>query len=119
MLDPDGKLVQQLYAGCGDGRNNPAMQGIHGVGPLPVGGYTIGTLEATHTTAGGHLLTDSAALVPDPANEMFGRSGFRIHGRKSLVDMDASNGCPILDHGPRMSVLNSECKRLRVIATRA
>lgn len=116
MLDPDGNLVQQLYAGCGIGRNNPAAQSLHVEGPLPVGGYTIGELEATHTTAEGHVLTDSAALIPDPENEMFGRSGFRIHGRKSAVDESASNGCIILDHGPRMLVLNSACKRLRVVA---
>lgn len=117
MLDPEGNLVQKLYAGCGIGRNNPAMQGCRGEGPLPCGWYTIGPLEATHTTSEGHVLTDSAALIPDPENEMFGRSGFRLHGRKSAMDQDASNGCPILDHGPRMSVLTSECRRLRVIAT--
>lgn len=116
MLGLDGELIQSLYAGHGDGRNKPAMQGHAGMGPLPCGWYTIGPLEATHTTTEGHTLIDSAALVPDAGNEMFGRSGFRIHGRKSLVDRDASNGCPIQDHGPRMKVLTSPCRRLLVVA---
>ncbi len=116
MFGPDGVLLAEGYAGHGPGLNNAAMQAVHGVGPLPCGRYTIGPLEAAHTTAEGHVLTDSAALVPHPENQMYGRSGFRIHGRKSLTDMDASNGCPVLDHEPRMEVLSSPDRELIVLA---
>ena len=116
MFGPDGVLIGEGYAGNKEGLNNPALQARSGVGPLPCGRYTIGPLEATHTTAEGHVLTDSAALIPDPANEMFGRSGFRIHGRKSLEDREASNGCIVLDHEPRMKVLTSPDRELIVLA---
>jgi len=116
MFGPDGVLLAEGYAGHGSGLNNPYMQHVQGLGPLPCGRYTISPLEATHTTAAGHVLIDSAALIPDPANEMFGRSGFRIHGRKSLEDREASNGCIVLDHEPRMKVLTSPDRELIVLA---
>lgn len=111
MLAPDGSVVGTGYAGNGSGLNNPAMQDRRAVGPLPCGGYTIGPLEPVH----GHLGTNVAALIPDSDNEMFGRSEFYLHGRKSLTDMDASLGCIVLDKGPRLKVINSPCKRLEVI----
>lgn len=116
MFGPDGTLWGTGYAGHGEGLNNGALQARSGVGPLPCGKYTIGPLEATHTTAEGHVLTDSMELIPDTANEMFGRGGFRLHGRKSLDDMDASEGCIVLDHEPRMRVANSPDKALLVVA---
>lgn len=111
MLGPDGSVVGTGYAGNNDGLNNPAMQDRRGIGPLPCGGYTIGALEAAH----GHLGANVAALIPDSDNEMFGRSEFFCHGRKSATDMDASEGCIVLDHDPRMKVLTSDCKRLQVV----
>jgi hypothetical protein len=92
--------------------NNPALQARSGVGPLPCGKYTIGPLEASH----GHLGVNVCALIPYPDNEMFGRSEFYLHGRKSLDDMDASEGCIVLDHEPRMRVVNSPDKTLLVVA---
>jgi len=114
MLAPDGSLVGTGYAGHGSGLNNGALQDQAGLGPLPCGWYTIGPLEAVHVTSEGHTLYDSCELIPDPENEMFGRSGFRLHGRKSSTDMDASNGCPVLDHAARMRVIGDSVKRLLV-----
>ena len=107
-----GQIVGTGYAGNGDGLNNPAMQDQHGIGPLPQGKYTIGPLQAQH----GALGTNVAPLEPHPDNEMYGRSGFFIHGRKSLLDMDASEGCIVLDHDPRMRVMEDPDKELQVVA---
>lgn len=111
MIAPDGEVFNG-YAGNGPGLNNPAMQNVPKVGPLPVGQYTIGELESSH----GHLGTNVAALIQSEANDMFGRSAFYIHGRKGPDDMDASEGCIVMDHDDRMKVLTSADRQLVVVA---
>ena len=111
-FDHDLKLIGTGYAGRGKGLNNPDMQGVRGVGPLCCGFYTIGPLEPSHD----HLGLNVAELDPDLTNVMHGRSGFYLHGRKSPEDMNASEGCVVLDHEPRMKILNGEDRRLQVVA---
>ena len=111
MIDADGGIVGVGYAGNGAGLGNPAMQNVLKVGPLPQGRYVIGPLQPSHGTLGANV----AELKPDPQNDMFGRSGFFLHGRKSLTDMDASEGCIVLDHDPRMLVLQSDDRDLAVV----
>lgn len=90
----DGHTLTTLgtcYAGgnCGknpEGVNNPAMQDQPCIGPLPQGVYAIGT-------PGDHIGPASMPLTPDPANEMFGRAGFYIHGDNSEMNHSASEGC--------------------------
>lgn len=116
MIDPDGLTVVGIgYAGHGWGRNNPRMEKVHGIGPLPAGDYTIGPLEMQHAALGLNV----CALMPDPANTMYNRSGFFLHGRKSPTDLDASEGCIVLDHTSRMRVATSADRKLRVIASRS
>lgn len=84
------------YAGgnCGknpEGVNNPALQGVVCVGPLPRGVYTIGQ-PVDHT----HLGPCAMPLTPDLANDMFGRSGFFIHADTAAEDHGASEGCIVL-----------------------
>jgi hypothetical protein len=98
------------YAGCGDGLNNPDMQQVPDVGPLPEGFYSIGPAY-NHPALGPVTMN----LSPDAANEMFGRGDFRIHGRKFPGDMGASHGCIVLDHAPRVSIAGSGDRRLQVI----
>ena len=112
VIDAEGEIIATGYAGNGPDLNNPPSQVIHMHGPLPQGRYTIGPLQATHGTLG----TNVAALIPDPANEMFGRSGFFIHGRKSATDMDASDGCIVIDHDARLKILTGADRDLEVIA---
>ena len=108
-ISRDGVIVGVGYAGHGEGFNNPAMQEARGVGPIPRGRYTIGPAY-THD----HLGPLTMNLEPDPANEMFGRSLFRIHGRKSMVDKDASDGCIVQDHTARAAVSDSLDRALEV-----
>lgn len=112
VYDPDGKLFALGYSGHGEGLNNPAWQDHVGVGPLPVGFYTIGP---PHTPID-HLGPLAFPLVPNRSNEMFGRSAFFIHGDNSLLNHSASNGCIILAHGFRTDIGASAVKLLRVVA---
>ncbi len=84
------------YAGgdCGHnpgGVNNPALQSVPQVGPLPQGVYTIEE-PIDHPKLGPCAMR----LTPGTDNEMFGRSGFFIHGDNSNGDRSASEGCMIM-----------------------
>src|ERR1700691_779808 len=103
VLDHDGVFLLNCDAGHGDGVNNPAMQDQHDVGPLPQGRYTMTSLiDSPHTGLA------TIVLDPDPANQMFGRSGFRIHGDNAIANRTASDGCIIAGRAAdRVGIWNS------------
>lgn len=117
LLDPNGAFVAKGYAGgnCGlnpEGVNNHAMQGVHNVGPLPVGKYTFGAaIEESH------LGPCAIPLIPDPSNEMFGRGHFFCHGDMIGHLGAGSEGCMIQARQVRMMVAASNDKQLNVIFT--
>ena len=81
------------YSGTGEGRNNPAMQGVPNVGPIPQGTWLWGT-PYNSPNAGPNTIM----LVPLPDNQCFGTqrdcSTFRAHGDNA--ENDASTGCMVL-----------------------
>lgn len=91
ILSHDGIEVAQGYAGKGIGKNNPEMQNVHQVGPLPRGVYVIG--EPVNTDK----LRYALPLFPDPQNEMFGRSAFFMHGENPATPGASSDGCPVVE----------------------
>jgi hypothetical protein len=109
----NGVLEATGYAGrnLGEqhGRNNPELQNVVGIGPLPRGWYTIGP-EFHHP----HTGPVSMRLEPDPTNEMHDRNGFLIHGDNN--EHDASEGCIILPRPVRERISQLEDKRLEVVA---
>jgi hypothetical protein len=112
LLASDGSLLAIGYAGHEVGKNNPAMQEVHNIGPLPCGGYDICPPVDTETH-GPYVLW----LKPDPKNVTFGRSGFAIHGeRVNGPSGSASDGCIILNREIRVRVWASGNHRLRVVS---
>lgn len=111
----------QGYSGAGhalvDGRNNPAMQNIPNVGPIPVGMYTIGAPHDSPRT--GRYTMDLNPIewtgVLTAWLDMYGRSAFRIHGNNA--EDDASHGCIILPPGARRAVWESGDHALQVVTT--
>ena len=96
------------------GRNNPTAQQIHCIGPLPQGWYDIGA-PITHP----HLGPLAFPLTPDPANEMFGRSDFFIHGAGGADPANSSEGCIIQAHDVRAhlaQLVEAGTTRLKVVA---
>ena len=87
----DGRWLATGYSGHGNGKNNPRLQSVHDVGPIPCGFYTIGYVGNT-PTHGPFVLS----LTPEKENEMFGRSGFLIHGDSIEHPGEASEGCIIM-----------------------
>lgn len=96
LTDPFDPKVNKFFPG--EGRNNPAMQTIKMLGPLPRGCYTIGK-PYTHPTLG--ILTFN--LIPDQGVQMYDRGDFRIHGDHKVPPFGlASEGCIVVSHAARV-----------------
>jgi Protein of unknown function (DUF2778) len=106
-------LLGTGYAGHGAGVNNPTMQSIHNTGPLPQGIYAIAPPVNT-ATHGPYVMW----LTPDPANEMFGRSGFGIHADEIANPGKrlASTGCIVMSNQARLAIWETADRQLRVTA---
>lgn len=99
VMTYDGDEMGVGYSGNGDGLNNPDMQEVQGIGPIPQGLYAIQDPE-TH----GRLGPVAMELLPSMGTVMFGRSGFFIHGDNAEMDHTASEGCIILGHDIRVQM---------------
>ena len=111
LFGPSGATVAEGWAGQRAGINNPAMQDQPGLGPLPQGTYTIGDPhDSPHT---GPYTMD---LTPDPNNNMFGRSEFRIHGAAKIDPQLSSEGCIIMPRPVRENIYNSGDRQIEVVA---
>lgn len=105
------------HAGRGDGLNNPAAQDQHGIGPLPRGWYTLGTWQdgRDYSEADARLGPFVCRLEPDPENEMYGRSGFFIHGGNYSQPPTDSEGCIVTLPTVRHYIAQAGETRLQVI----
>ncbi len=110
-LSRNGRFLLKGYAGKGPGKFNPNMEGRPEVGPLSRGKYVITGHPFHHPHTGGY----SIRLQPDPGNNMFGRSGFLIHGDSVKHPGQALNGCIILPLPIRQQIWNSGDKQVEVV----
>jgi lipoprotein-anchoring transpeptidase ErfK/SrfK len=110
QIEHDGRAVGLGYSGHGDGLNNPDMEEVHDVGPIPAGSWNIGDPE------------DSPKLGPeaiplDPVgHDAHGRTGFFIHGDNMQMNHTASDGCIILARSIRDQIVNDGDRDLAVVA---
>lgn len=109
----DGVLIGKGYAGKGAGKNNPAMQEVHNVGPLPRGRYFGDLLLRKHPHLGEYVIR----LEPAKSNEMFGRADFFLHGESRVHPGEASQGCPVADLDIRKAFWESGDHLLEVTAS--
>src|SRR5260370_1191404 len=109
-ISKDGAVLGNGYSGFDAGKNNPAMQTIHDVGPIPQGLYEIGPPHDT-PTHGPHVM----ALPPAAGTDVFGRSGFLIHGDSIANPGTASHGCIILSRDLRDQISSSADNQLQVV----
>jgi hypothetical protein len=110
-LQQDDIHIAFGYSGNGEYKNNPDFQNIPMHGPLPCGKYTIGSIESNHPKLG----PDVMELTPDPANQMYGRSGFFIHGDSKVEPGTASDGCIIFNRIVRIGIAASKDTQLEVL----
>jgi Tlde1 domain len=106
----DGEQVGKGYSGFDEGKNNPEMQDVHDVGPIPAGTYEIGSAHNTDSH-GPHVM----ALKPVEGTNTFGRDGFLIHGDSMEHPGTASHGCIIMPRDVRDKVSASGDTTLEVV----
>lgn len=110
-LRHDGEPIATGYSGAGPGKNNPEMQSVHNVGPIPRGDWNIAGPPSNTADHGPYVLR----LTPGPETETFGRDGFLIHGDSKSAPGTASKGCVILSREIREQVWESGDRDLEVI----
>lgn len=98
------------YSGHAEGLNNPDMQADKDTGPIPRGRCTIGGFHSEPVF--GPVV---ARLYPAEDNEMFGRSGFLIHGDNAAEDFTGSHGCIVLPREVREAIADSMDTWLEVV----
>lgn len=109
-LEYNGKFVDYGYSGHGPGKDNPAMQSVPNLGPIPRGTYRIGP-PFRHPHAGHYVMR----LTPINGTNTFGRDGFLIHGESMAHPGEASNGCLIEGPDTRQKIWNSNDHILVVV----
>jgi Protein of unknown function (DUF2778) len=107
----EGQLVATGYSGCDEGKNNPAMQGVEDVGPIPQGDWTIEGPPINTAKHGPFVLT----LTPSPGTDTLNRSGFLIHGDSIKAPGTASEGCIIMAQTVREQIWDSGDRDLEVV----
>jgi Protein of unknown function (DUF2778) len=111
-LQQDGQHVATGYSGAGEGKNNPDMQSVRNVGPIPQGDWTIAGPPVNTADHGPYVLR----LIPNDETETFGRSGFLMHGDSKSAPGTASHGCVIMPRVVREQVWDSGDRDLQVVA---
>ena len=111
LTDPLGTRTATGYSGKGDGKNNPAMQDVKAVGPIPRGKWLITGKPYDSARVGPYALV----LEPMAGTITFGRGDFRIHGDSKSNPGTASNGCIILSRTIRALIYNSGDKVVQVV----
>ena len=95
LWSPYFKIIASGYSGYEEGKNNPAMEGVKSVGPIPKGQWVIG--EPYNSERIGPF---SLPLYPN-GHDSLGRDHFRIHGDSSSSPGKASRGCVIFNRDIR------------------
>ena len=112
LLNDAGEHVAFGYSGAQpDGYNNPEMQSVPDVGPIPQGRWTIVGPPVDMHPEGPYVLH----LAPDPGTNTFARSGFLVHG-DTAPPGNASHGCIIFARNIRQIVWESGDTDLLVTA---
>ena len=109
LWDDRGLLVAFGYSGGGKGLNNPVLEGVKSVGPVPRGMWVLSSLYDSKSVG-------PYAIVMEPSNhDALGRTYFRIHGDNRNMNKTASKGCVILSRSFREKVWESGDRLFLVI----
>lgn len=109
LLDPVGEWIGTGYSGHGSGLNNPAMEAVPEIGPIPTGTWLIGAAATLPIL--GRLVMPLSPVDFDP----HGRAGFFMHGDSAAMDHTASCGCIVIGPADRQQVAEGLDRRLEVI----
>ena len=110
LINDAGDVIGIGYAGKGAGKNNPQLQNVEDIGPLPQGMYTIGA-PVNDSVVGRFAMR----LWPAQENQMFNRANFFIHGDNPKHIGQSSDGCIIMSLDVRQQLWNSKDHLLKVV----
>lgn len=111
-LSQDGKPLAIGYSGAKEGKNNPALETVRNLGPIPCGRWIITGAPVDTPEHGPYVLR----LEPARETQTHARTGFLIHGDSRANPGSASQGCIILPRAVREQVWRSGDRELLVIA---
>lgn len=100
-----------LYSGHGAGLNNPAMEALADIGPIPAGQWKIIRWDDHHADKG-----PIVAVLQPVGHNAHGRTGFLVHGDNPLGNNSASHGCIIASLAIRQVMRESGETDLLVIS---
>ena len=107
-----GDSIATGYSGNGLGLNNPAMDNVEKVGPIPAGLWSMVSFTvANYEDKGPNVIH----LSPNEGTDTHGRSGFLMHGDNSKGDHSASEGCIIMPPHARLQAWAEPDKTIEVI----
>lgn len=106
----DGEVIGTAYSGFGPGLNNPNMEQVRDMGPIPKGLFEFG--EPFDTETHGPFVLRLSPIGP---TYTFGRSGFLVHGDSLEFPGKASHGCIVAARRIRENVAASGDNQLTVI----
>ena len=103
LTDDDGNVVappDACFAGNHEGLNNPAMQNVGFIGPLPQGVYSVGDW-------GEHgALGPNSAPLTQVSGDTYGRNNFFCHGPGGHDPSQCSEGCIVVEAEYRQKVID-------------
>ena len=109
LWNADGEIIATGYSGYGEGKNNPAMQRVVGVGPIPRGDWVVtGVYDSKK-------IGPYAIKLEPSCHKALDRTYFRFHGDSASRPGRASRGCLVFSKPVRRVVFGSGDKLLRVV----
>ncbi len=111
IKDINGKTIAEGWSGNHKGKNNPDMQNVPCVGPLPQGLYKVGLWELVHGKLG-----PIVASLTQIEGETFGRDDFFIHGPSDKNYGEESEGCIVIPRPDRIKVKLYNPTYIKVVA---
>jgi len=115
VLRHNGESLGTGYSGMdcppdGMGKNNPMLQDVQDVGPIPQGNWSIGPVFDSEEF--GPIVM---RLTAKEGTDAFGRAGFLIHGDSIQHPGMASHGCIVLGRSLRILIAHSGDTELQVV----
>lgn len=116
VLYREGEVVSRGFSGAGRGKNNPSLQDVKGVGPIPRGRWRMmGVYNSKNVGPFTITLWRVGDTKFDDFDSTTGRSAFRIHGDSIRAPGTASRGCIILPRNIREMMWRSGDHDINVI----
>lgn len=108
-IDIRNTFVGSGYSGHGEGLDNPDMEAVPNVGPIPRGEWRIVRWDDHHGEKGPQV-----AVLEPVGHDAHWRSSFLVHGDTEAANNTASHGCIVASRAIRDAMRASSETQLMV-----